>query len=169
LNRRQLKLFGAALTLILLSLWAVLFWGTHSSAPPPKHAVTRHTEALKAKEPSRGEQEIVMMATAYDLSVQCCGKSIGHPARGITKSGYDLNGKSRTEAMTISSNTFPLGTRLELAFGLDRSQYNGIYTVRDTGNMKPGVIDVFVGDYGERVSNETINFGRQIVKVQVIN
>lgn len=109
-----------------------------------------------------------MEATAYDLSIQCCGKPYGHPARGITASGYNLNNTTREQAMTIGSNDFPLGTKLELIFNEPHSQFNGIYTVRDTGNMKRGVIDVFVGDFGEQVSQEAINFDRQTVRVQIL-
>jgi len=106
-------------------------------------------------------------ATAYDLSIQCCGKPYGHPARGITADGYDLNGKTREQAMTVSSNGFLAGTELELIFDDYHIRYNGIYTVRDTGNMNPGVLDVYVGDYGEEVSNEAVIFGRQSVKVEI--
>ena len=34
----------------------------------------------------------IYVVTAYDLSVQSCGKPIGHPAYGITASGYSLVG-----------------------------------------------------------------------------
>jgi len=107
-----------------------------------------------------------MEATAYDLSIQCCGKSMSNPARGITKSGYDLNGKSREQAMTISSNDLPLGTKVYLTF--DDEQYNGVYTVRDTGNMQEGVFDLYVGDFGEKVSQTAIDFGRRTVEVKVM-
>lgn len=69
--------------------------------------------------------------------------------------------------MTISSNDLPLGTRVKLTFDGERSRYNGIYTVRDTGNMPKGVIDLFVGDFGEQVGQETIEFGRTQVQVQI--
>jgi 3D (Asp-Asp-Asp) domain-containing protein len=109
-----------------------------------------------------------MVATAYDLSIRCCGKRIGNPSRGITKSGYNLNGKSRAEAMAISSNDLPMGTRVELTFNGERSQYNGIYIVRDTGNLMANVIDVYINDFGERTGRETIEFGKAEVEVKII-
>ena len=129
---------------------------------PPDKAIEH-----KSIEPSRGGRILKMEATAYDLSIQCCGKAYEHPSRGITANGYDLSNMTREEAMTVSSNDFPLGTRLELVFDEPYSQFNGIYTVRDTGNMKPGVLDVFVGDYGEEVSEEAVIFGRQTVRVEI--
>ena len=155
------------LLIILLSL-AGIFYLVHSPAPEQDKPVARHTEPLEPEiEPSRGSKVLMFEATAYDLSIQCCGKPYGHPARGITKSGYDLNGKSREQAMTVSSNDFPAGTELELTFDDCHSEYNGIYIVRDTGNMNAGVLDVFVGDYGEEVSKEAVRFGRQTVRVEI--
>jgi 3D (Asp-Asp-Asp) domain-containing protein len=122
-------------------------------------------------EPSRGgEREFIMMqATAYDLSIQCCGKPIGHPARGITKGGCDLNGKTGAEVHIVSSNDFPIGTRLKLLFPENHAQYNGIYTVEDTGNMEHGVLDIYMGDFGEKVGRETVDFGRVAVQVEILN
>lgn len=112
---------------------------------------------------------IIMQVTAYDLSVQCCGKSYNHPSRGITRDGYDLNNKSHSEALTVSSNKFPMGTKLKLEFPESHKKYDGVYTVRDTGNFKENVLDVYVGDFGEKVHQDTIHFGRVNVKVYIIN
>lgn len=111
---------------------------------------------------------IIMKATAYDLSIQCCGKSYNHPSRGITRNGYDLNNKSHSQVWTVSSNKFPMDTKLQLEFPESHKNYNGIYTVRDTGSFKENVLDVYVGDFGEKVHQDTINFGRVDVKVKVI-
>lgn len=111
---------------------------------------------------------IIMKSTAYDLSLQCCGKSYSNPSRGITRDGYNLNNKSHSEAWTVSSNKFPLGTKLKLEFPQSHSKWNGIYTVRDTGNFKDNVLDVYVGDFGEKVSQKAIEFGRVEVKVEII-
>ena len=123
-------------------------------------------------EVSRGDRPavrvLVMEVTAFDLSIQCCGKPLGHPGRGITKGGYDLNGMSRAGAMTIACNSLPAGTRVRMEFDGGRAIYNGIYTVRDTGDMGPGVIDLFLGDGGELPSQETIDFGRCSMEVEIL-
>lgn len=156
------------LLLILLLITAGIFYVIHSPTPVQDKPVTRQITAPEKKiEPSRGSRVLYMEATAYDLSIQCCGKPYGHPTRGITADGYNLNGKSREQAMAVSSNDFPAGTELELTFDDYRREYNGIYTVRDTGNMEPGVLDVFVGDFGEEVSKEAMRFGRQTVRVEI--
>lgn len=111
---------------------------------------------------------IIMQATAYDLSVQCCGKSYSSPSRGITRDGFNLNNKSHSEAWTVSSNKFSLGTKLRLKFSESHKNYSGIYTVRDTGNFNENVLDVYIGDFGEHVYRDTINFGRVDVKVGVV-
>ncbi len=165
--RTKLTAYKLLLLLILLSLAGILFL-IHSPAPEQEKPTTGQIIAPEKKiEPSRGSRVLYMEATAYDLSIQCCGKPYGHPARGITADGYDLNGKSRADAMTVSSNDFPAGTELQLTFDDYHSEYNGVYTVRDTGNMKSGVLDVFVGDCGEEVSEEAVRFGRQTVKVEI--
>ncbi|MCE5220161.1 MAG: 3D domain-containing protein [Clostridium sp.] len=112
---------------------------------------------------------VIMQATAYDLSIRCCGKSYSNPSRGITRDGSNLNNKSYRQALTVASNKFPLGTKLKLEFPESHNKYNGVYTVRDTGSFDKNVLDVYVGDYGERVNQDTINFGRVDVKVYIIN
>jgi len=94
---------------------------------------------------------IEMEITAYDLSVQSCGKYYFNKDRGITKDGYNLNNKSRKETMIVSSNKFPMGTKLLLKFPESHKNYNGVYVVRDTGNFKENILDVYLGDFGERV------------------
>jgi len=108
---------------------------------------------------------IVMQATGYDLSVQSCGKSYSNPSRGIAKNGYNLNNKSHSESWTVSSNKFPLGTKLKLEFPKSHKMYDGIYVIRDTGNFGNNVLDVYLGDFGEKVNKDTTNFGRVDVKV----
>ncbi|MDD3021829.1 MAG: 3D domain-containing protein [Alphaproteobacteria bacterium] len=162
---RELIKFYQILLLILLLMTAGIFYLTHSPAPEPQKPPQAKIEPLP--EPSRHKEVLMFEATAYDLSIQCCGKPYGHPARGITADGYDLNGKTRAEAMTVSSNDFPAGTRIRLTFNDYHSEYNGVYTVRDTGNMKRGVLDVYVGDYGEEASDEAVRFGRQSVRVEI--
>jgi len=109
-----------------------------------------------------------MEATAYDLSIQSCGKSYSNPTRGITRDGYNLNRKSHSETWVVSSNKFPLGTKLQLEFPESHNKYSGVYTVRDTGNFDMNVLDVYIGDSGEDVHQEAIEFGRVEVKVLVL-
>jgi len=110
---------------------------------------------------------IEMQATAYDLSIQSCGKSYKNPSRGITKSGYNLSNKSRKEAMTVSSNRFPIETKLLLEFPESHEKYNGCYIVRDTGNFRNNVLDIYLGDFGEKVSREVIKFGKVNLNVKI--
>jgi 3D (Asp-Asp-Asp) domain-containing protein len=120
--------------------------------------------------PSRGEVVRLMEfeVTAFDLSVQCCGKPLGHPARGITKGGYNLNGMTRAQAQTIACNSLPIGARVRLIFEGSRAQYSGVYVVRDTGGMGAGVLDLFMGDFGEEVGAETEAFGRVTAKAEIL-
>lgn len=109
-----------------------------------------------------------MMATAYDLSINSCGKSYGHPSRGITASGRNLSGLSREKAMTVSSVDFPLGTKLLIDFDSPYEHFDGVYTVEDTGCLLPETLDLYIGDFGEQVSQDALNFGRRPVEVQVL-
>lgn len=109
-----------------------------------------------------------MFATAYDLSVQSCSKSYSNPSRGVTRSGYNLTNKTHKQAYTIASNRFTMGTKLKLTFPSTHKQYDGIYTVRDSGNFRENTLDVYIGDFGEKVGKETIKFGRVDVQVEVI-
>jgi len=113
-------------------------------------------------------EPIIMQATAYDLSIQCCGKSYSNPSRGKTTDGYNLTNKHHSETWVVSSNKFPMGTKLQLEFPESHKQYNGIYICRDTGNFDENVLDIYLGDFGEKVSKETINFGRVDVRVEII-
>lgn len=123
--------------------------------------------SLSEEQPSRGGEVRTMRATAYDLSIQCCGKGLEHPGRGITAGGKNLSGLSRKEAMTIASIDYPLGTELLISFPEPYTHYDGVYAVQDTGGFRSGTIDVFVGDYGDAVSQEAISFGVRTVQVQV--
>jgi len=123
---------------------------------------------VESKPNQEDNNYIIMQATGYDLSIQCCGKSYNHPSRGITRNGYNLNNKSHGEAWTVSSIKFPMGTKLRLEFPESHSEYSGIYIVRDTGNFNENTLDIYVGDFGEKVHKDTIEFSRVDVKVWVI-
>jgi 3D (Asp-Asp-Asp) domain-containing protein len=126
-------------------------------------------------QPSRGERSDFgkVTVTAYDLSVQCCGKPVGHPGYGITVSGTNLSGKSRKSAMTIAADprVLPMGTTVEITFTqANYKRYNGIYTVADCGgSVKNRVIDLFMGDFNNNeVSKEAVNFGRTTATINII-
>lgn len=111
-------------------------------------------------------------ATAYDLSVQSCGKPIGHPQYGITRSGANLAGKTREQAMSIAvdPNVIPLGSQVKITFPEPYTHFNGIYTANDTGSaIKGKKIDIFMGDFGSNNSNQSVwDFGVREVKVQIL-
>jgi len=107
--------------------------------------------------------------SAYDLSVQSCGKSRKAKGFGRTCSGFNLANKSRTSAMTVAADlrVFKLGTRIFIKFSGARLQkYNGVYTVRDTGGAVRGKrLDLFMGDGAH---NEAMRFGVQTGNVRVV-
>jgi len=116
------------------------------------------------------ENSMTFKVTAYDLSEESCGKSSGEYWYGKTSSGYDLRGKSRTQAMTIASDTsiLPMGTRVYINFISDNfKKYNGTYTVRDTGGAIHGyILDLYLG---VNCYNEMDNFGVQKANVTIQN
>jgi 3D (Asp-Asp-Asp) domain-containing protein len=111
-------------------------------------------------------------ATAYDLSVQSCGKPIGHPQYGITRSGANIAGKTREQAMSIAvdPNVIPLGSQVKITFPEPYTHFNGVYTANDTGSaIKGKKIDIFMGDFGSNNSNQSVwDFGVREVKVQIL-
>lgn len=111
--------------------------------------------------------------TAYDLSVQSCGKSIEHPAYGVTATGFNLANHDVESARTIAvdPDVIPLGTKVKIAFkDEDAKQYNGIYVARDTGGAIVGnKIDLFMGDTRSRYSSSrALEFGVKRAKVRII-
>lgn len=113
-------------------------------------------------------------ATAYDLSIQSCGKPKSSRGYGITANGTSIAGHSRESAMTIAvdPNIIPLGTKVYIEFPEQFKYLNGIYTANDTGSaIKGKIIDVFMGDFQQDTTSETVwEFGRRKVKVyKVLN
>lgn len=111
-------------------------------------------------------------ATAYDLSVQSCGKAIGHKQYGVTRSGYNISGMSREEAMVIAvdPNIIPLGAKVRIYFPEPYTHFNGVYTARDTGGaIKGNKIDVFMGDFQQNKTHQDVwDFGVRKVEVEII-
>jgi 3D (Asp-Asp-Asp) domain-containing protein len=144
------------------------------------HKVERPSIALKTptlelitnvKQDLKGE---VYTVTAYDLSVQSCGKPVGHPNYGKTATGYNLSGHTWASAKTIAVDPrfIPLGSKVLIKF-LDEKfkKYNGIYTARDTGGAIKGYrIDFFIGDFeDDNASDITYAFGKRQAEVIVLS
>lgn len=130
---------------------------------------TLKTKKTTSKPTRSGLTSSNFTATAYDLSVASCGKSKSHPQYGITRSGYNLSGHSRSSAMTIAVDpkVIPMGSKVKVEFPNPYEHFNGTYIARDTGSaIKGNIIDIFMG---EDVSNkEVMNFGRRKVKVTIL-
>lgn len=111
--------------------------------------------------------------TAYDLSVDSCGKKPNHPQYGMTRSGSSLIGHTWKTARAIATDpkVIPLGSKVEVTF-LDESysKYNGTYTSVDTGSAVKGkIIDLFLGDYNqERAHQDVWDFGRAKAIVRIL-
>lgn len=136
---------------------------------------TKPKAAFTPKIKKNNDKEYIIhdaTVTAYDLSVQSCGKPIGSRGYGLTASGYDISKKSREEAKTIAVDprVIPLGKKVEITFKEPHMQkYNGIYVARDTGGaIKGNKIDLFMGDFrSNEPAKEAINFGVQKATLKV--
>ena len=112
-------------------------------------------------------------ATAYDLSVESCGKPIGTKNHGVTATGRSLLGQSRSSARVIAvdPSIIPLNSQVYIEFDDKRfAHMDGIYTASDTGSaIKGRIIDIFMGDFkSNKTSDEVWEFGRRKVKVYKI-
>lgn len=114
-------------------------------------------EKVQVKVNTPKEEKAVYMgefvAVAYDLCYDCCGKTPEHPAYGITASG-----KRATPGRTVAvdPNVIPLGSTVIV---------NGTeYIAEDTGKaIKGNRLDICFSTH-----EEALQFGRQIVEVEVI-
>jgi 3D (Asp-Asp-Asp) domain-containing protein len=106
----------------------------------------------------RGTRRI-MSVTAYDLSVESCGKLPNHPEYGITASGVPVK-----EWYTVASGPeLPFGTKIFIPFFADKPN-GGVFTVQDRGSaVKDGCIDVYIAD-----NAACWEFGRQRLEVWVM-
>jgi 3D (Asp-Asp-Asp) domain-containing protein len=152
---------------------------TKTSSIEEKVAVARESASTKeksapqaVKEEPTPENTQTFTATAYDLSVQSCGKPIGHPQYGITSNGTNIAGKTREQAMTIAvdPNVIPLGSQVKITFPEPYTHFNGVYTANDTGGgIKGKRVDIFMGDFGSNNSNQSVwDFGVREVEVQIL-
>lgn len=114
----------------------------------------------------------VFTVTAYDLSIESCGKALEHPERGVTSSGVDLNGLTRKDAMLVAADpeVLPMGTTVALTFFEgEYTRYDGLYRVGDTGGGVRGRhIDLFLGDEGEEESSAVRRFGTTSARLSVV-
>ena len=108
-------------------------------------------------------------SSAYDLSVQSCGKTTSHKYYGISSTGFVLKGKTREQAMAIAVDPkiIPLGTRVYIEFEEAYSHFNGIYTAVDTGGaIKSKKIDLFMGEFNNKKTHQSVwNFGIRSARV----
>lgn len=114
-----------------------------------------------------------MSATAYDLSVQSCGKYPDDNGYGITRSGFDLSGMTGPEArcIAVDPEVIPLGSVVYVEFSdFWYKRYDGVYTAYDTGSgIKGNKIDIFMGDFEQIEPHQmTLDFGVADCKVTVL-
>ena len=116
------------------------------------------------------ERKIRMKATAYDLSVESCGKLPGDPGYGITSSGRKAEA-GRTVA--VDPAVIPLGSRLKITFPEEYSRLDGIYVAEDTGRLiKGSSIDIFFGEDdidSTAINEEAMDFGVRFVEVTILD
>jgi 3D (Asp-Asp-Asp) domain-containing protein len=108
----------------------------------------------------RYSNELVLTATAYDLSYESTGKNPGDPEYGITASGT----KAQPGTVAVDPRVIPLGTKLYVA-SIDGSPDYGFATAEDTGGaIKGNKIDLFMES-----GTDCYNFGRRQVKVYILD
>jgi 3D (Asp-Asp-Asp) domain-containing protein/cell division protein FtsB len=132
-----------------------------SRGDPP--SISSRGDPIKILNPVLNSSYIDMIATAYDLSTESCGKSPSNPNYGITRSG-----KRAVERLTVAVDPsfIPLGTKLSIIFPDPYKYLNGVYEAMDTGGaVKGNIIDIFLGENERDLCDE---FGRRKVKVSII-
>jgi len=134
---------------------------------------TNLNEQIKILEKEVSSRGDIYTVTAYDLSVQSCGKEVGSYGYGITASGKSLVGQSWSDARAIAVDTkvIPMGSKVRINFtNKSYQKYNGVYTAVDTGGAVNGkTIDIFLGDFKQAKAHQSVwNFGRTEAKVQIL-
>lgn len=106
-----------------------------------------------------GKKEMIMVATAYDLSYESTGKKPGDKWYGLTASGT----KARPGVVAVDPKVIPLGTKLYIE-SLDGTPDYGYAIAEDTGGaIKGNKIDLFMED-----AKKVKAFGRRKVKVYIL-
>lgn len=107
----------------------------------------------------RFDAEFDMVASAYDLSYESCGKNPGDPYYGITASGT----KAQPGTVAVDPSVIPLGTKLYIA-STDGSPDYGFATALDTGGaIRGNRIDLFMES-----NDHANNYGMRQVKVYIL-
>lgn len=130
----------------------------------PDISINKETPTQKVSRNDNFKDILQCKATAYDLSVQSCGKLPSHKEYGITYSGRSIAGKTRLEAacVAVDPKVIPLGSLLYINFDdYDYKQYNGIYQALDIGGgVKGKHVDIFLGDFNSTKEHKKVtNFG----------
>lgn len=138
-----------------------------------KEVLEEELNKQKRVEAEAAAHAIDVRVTAYDLSVESCGRPVGSSGYGITASGVSLAGQSlwSARAIAVDPSVIPLGSKVQLSFeNPAMQQYNGVYTAVDTGGAIVGnKIDLFMGDYGNNAeADEVMSFGVQNAKAVVL-
>ena len=125
--------------------------GEHEDLPLMKHdpSVEAPIESLEVPSieasPMSGVKEsYIMETTAYNATVEQCGK-----ADGITASGTYV-----TEGRTVACNDFPFGTKLLIG--------ENVYVVEDRCGYD-NVVDIYFENH-----HDAINWGRRTMEVTVV-
>ena len=116
---------------------------------------------LEASDGTLIEYEAVMQleATAYCACHECCGKWPGNKWYGITATGT----KAKVGTIAVDPRVIPLGTQVYIE-GLYGAKNYGYGSAEDTGGaIKGNIIDLYFNTH-----RETINWGRQQVKVYIL-
>jgi len=116
---------------------------------------------LEASDGTLIEYEGVMQleATAYCACYECCGKYPGNKWYGITATGT----RAKVGTIAVDPRVIPLGTKVYVE-GLYGAKNYGYATAEDTGGaIKGQIIDLYFDTH-----RETINWGRQQVKVYIL-
>ena len=101
-------------------------------------------ETIEASPMSEVKESYIMETTAYNATVEQCGK-----ADGITASGTYV-----TEGRTVACNDFPFGTKLLIG--------ENVYVVEDRCGYD-NVVDIYFDDHCDAMS-----WGRRVMEVTVV-
>ncbi len=179
------KVLAASALAVFIIFSAVLTSDTTAAAPDknnPLAAVIPQVSMASYSVPNKNEYTFSqdssmekaggrrMKATAYDLSVESCGKKPEHPQYGITSSGTKAT-VGRTIA--VDPEVIPLGSRVYISFPSEYSSLDGIYIAEDTGRLIKGdKIDIFFGEdkQGSRkIYKSAMEFGVRYVDVRTMD
>ena len=101
-------------------------------------------ETIEASPMSEVKESYIMETTAYNATVEQCGK-----ADGITASGTYV-----TEGRTVACNDFPFGTKLLIG--------ENVYVVEDRCGYD-NVVDIYFDDH-----HDAMSWGRRVMEVTVV-